>query len=140
MLIRIYNDELVEFPDDLAARILATPIMDEDVPDYSIEEVNALIHGVLGALFEEELTLEQNIAEVRNIYAPQCPASASNLEKAFALIRNYNEKIAVDDIARVRADLAFPFGGNNYKSNHGYVIDQSSKPGVMDLQSNPILD
>lgn len=108
MLIRIYNDEIVEFPDDLAARILAIPIVDEDVPDYSIEEVNALIHGVLGALFEEELTLEQNIAEVSDIYAPQCPVSAANLEKAFALIRNYNENIAVADIACVSADLIFP--------------------------------
>ncbi len=128
MLIKIYNDELVEFPDDLAARILATPLLDEDVPDYPIEEVNALIHGVLGALFEEEWTLEQNIAEVRDIYAPQRIPSATNLEKALALIRHYNENIAVEDIAWVSADLVFPCGGNNYKPKPGYVINQGAKP------------
>ncbi len=130
MLIKIYNDELVEFPDDLAARILATPLLDENVPDYSIEEINALIHGVLGALFEEEWTLEKNIAEVRDIYAPQRIPNAANLEKALALIRHYNENIAVEDIAWVSADLVFPCGGNNYQVKHSYVIDQAPNPTV----------
>lgn len=118
MLIKIYNNKLVEFPDDLAARILATPLMDEDLADYSIEEVNALIHGVLGALFEEEWTLNQNIAEVRSIYAPQRAPSAANMEKAHALIKHYNDNIGLEDIAWVSADLAFPCGGNNYQTNH----------------------
>lgn len=110
MLIKIDNDELVEFPDALAAQILASPIVVQSVPDYSIEEVNAVIHGVLGALFEDELTLDQNIQAVQAIYEAQHPASAGNLAKAMGLIQNYNDNIAVKDIAWVSQDLAFPFG------------------------------
>lgn len=144
MLIRIYNDQIVEFPDDLAAVLLACPLIGSDVPDYSIEEVNAVIHSILGAFFEEEFTLEQNIAAIREIYAPQCPPVAANLKKAFSLIMSYNENIAMDDIAHVGADLVFPCGGNNYKPNHGNVIDQSPNPDAdtaapMDLQGGPVL-
>jgi hypothetical protein len=130
MLIKIHNDELVEFPDALAAQILATPIVAKTVPDYSIEEVNAVIHGILGALFEDELTLEQNIQAVRAIYDAQGPASAANLAKATGLIRNYNENIAVEDIAWVSADLAFPFGGNNYQSKNDCVNDHAPALGT----------
>ncbi len=128
MLIKIYNDELVEFPDELAALTLIDIGFDHDTPNYSLEEVNAVVHGVLGTFFEEGLTLEQNIAEVKDIYAAQRPPSAANLEKALALIRHYNENIAVEDIAWVSADLVFPCGGNNYKPKPGYVIDQAAKP------------
>lgn len=129
MLIKIHNDELVEFPDALAAQILASPIVAQSVPDYSIEEVNAVIHGVLGALFEDELTLAQNIQAVQAIYSAQHSVSAANLAKAMALIQNYNENIAVKDIASVSPELAFPFGGNRYPPNSNCVIDLAATPG-----------
>ncbi len=132
MLIKIYNDELVEFPDELAALVLTNPVFDQNVPDYSLEEVNAVVHGVLGTYFEEGFTLEQNIAEVRDIYASQRTPSAANLAKALALIRHYNQNIAVEDIARVRADLVFPCCGNNYKHKSGEVMDQVPKPESME--------
>lgn len=130
MLIKIYNDELVEFPDELAALVLTNPVFDQDLPDYSLEEVNAVVHGVLGTFFEESFTLEQNIAEVKDIYASQRAPSAANLEKALAMIRHYNENIAVEDIAWVRAELVFPCGGNNYQTNHSRVIDQAPNATV----------
>ncbi len=114
MLIKAYNNTLLEFPDDLAALILADPVGGQDVPDYSIEEINAIIHGVLGALFEEELTLEQNIALVSTSYSQQNPVDDKNLEKAFSLVQHYNQNIQLAEIAQVSPDLAFPCGGNVY--------------------------
>jgi hypothetical protein len=132
MRIKIYNDELVEFPDELAALVLINPVFDQDVPHYSLEEVNAVVHGVLGTYFEEGFTLEQNIAEVRDIYTSQRTPSAANLAKALALIRHYNQNIALEDITRVRADLVFPCGGNNYKPKSGEGMDQVPKPDSME--------
>ncbi len=128
MLIKIFNDEPVEFPDNLAALTLIDLFFGHDVPAYSLEHVNALVHRTLKAFFEETLTLEQNIAAVRSIYASQRAPSAAKLEKALTLIRHYNENIAVEDIARVRPDLIFPCD-DEYNPIPGYTIDQPHQAG-----------
>ncbi len=131
MLIKIYNDELVQLPDDLATLILASPLVGNDVPNYTLEEVNAVVHGILGTFFEEEATLAQNIAEVREIYAARPAPCHANLEKAAALIANYNQQIAPADIGRVSDYLVFPCGGNDYPAHRGYVIEQvATAPAV----------
>lgn len=97
MLIRLVNGELVAYPDDVVALMLADPTYG-DTPDLSVDEANCLIHAMIGTFFNEELTLEQNIQKIRDIYASLASPSASNLEKAHAQIRRYTENIALADI------------------------------------------
>ena len=97
MLIRLANDDLVEYPDELGALVLASPRYG-DVPDFSLEELNCLISGALGILFDESLSLEQNIAEAKEHHSKWGNPSPANLEKAQALIKYYKENIALEDI------------------------------------------
>ena len=97
MLIRLANDDLVEYPDELGALVLAAPRYG-DVPDFSLEELNCLISGALGILFDESLTLAQNIAEAKAHHSKWGMPTAANLAKAHALIKYYKENIALADI------------------------------------------
>ncbi|WP_338848058.1 hypothetical protein V8J88_04490 [Massilia sp. W12] len=97
MLIRLANDDLVEYPDELGALVLADPSCG-DVPDFSLEELNCVISGALGVMFDESLTLEQNIADAMAEYTQWGTPSAANMEKARRLIKYYKEKIALEDI------------------------------------------
>lgn len=97
MKIRLANDDLVEYPDELGALVLADPACG-DVPDFSLEELNCVISGALGVLFDESLTLEQNIEEAWREYTQWGAPSAANLQKARALIKYYKENIALESI------------------------------------------
>ncbi len=104
MLIRLDNDELVEYPDELGALVLADP-RDGDVPDFSLDVLNALISSSLGMLFDKSLALEQNIAEARAHYTAWGSPSSANMEKARALIASYNRNTALEDIGYSDSEL-----------------------------------
>ncbi len=110
MLIRLANDALVEYPDELGALVLADP-SNGDVPEFSLEELNCVISGALGVMFDESLTLEQNIAEARIEYTKWGNPSAANMEKAHALIKSYKENIAAEDIGYSDSALVNSFYG-----------------------------
>jgi hypothetical protein len=131
MLIRLANDDLLEYPDDLGALVLADPTQG-DVPDFSLEELNCLISGALGMLFDEGLTLEQNIEQAREHYTRWGSPSAANMEKARAQIKNYKENIAEKDIGYSDRELINEFYGIQSSSRKfdDNVIDEAPRSVV----------
>jgi hypothetical protein len=132
MLIRLPDGELVDYPDDVVALMLADPTYG-DTPDLSVDEANCLIHAMIGTFFNPELTLEQNIQKVKDIYAPLASPSPSNLEKAHAQIRHYTENIALADIGYSDNDTinsVFHFQSSTKKPEDSKVIDHESDPGT----------
>ena len=128
MLIRIDNEELVEFPDDLVAMMLAAPVVGDqsDDPDLSIEELNCLIHGMLGSLSKEGNTHEQDIDNIREYCSLMGNPTDANLEKARAQVKFYNETLTPSEIGRsdretIRA--VFGFHSNTGKTDDGNIID-----------------
>ncbi len=100
MLIRYHNNELVEYPDDLIVLMLASPLHGDldDESDWSIKELNCLIHAMLGTGCDETLSLEQNIEKIRTIYERFGQPTAANLARAQALVQFYNETLSADEI------------------------------------------
>lgn len=97
MLVRLDNNELVEYPDEVGALLLADPAHG-DVPDYSLEEINCLISGGFAALYDVALTLEQNIEQAKEHYTMWGNPTTSNMEKALAQIKYYKENVAPSDV------------------------------------------
>lgn len=95
MLIRYFDGGLRDIPDELAIAILADPSSDEDISEYTSHWVNVIIHGVLGTLFDEETSFENNVANsLRELETP----SEENKLQAIKLIRSYNIDIKDSDI------------------------------------------
>ncbi|WP_338847746.1 hypothetical protein V8J88_03250 [Massilia sp. W12] len=90
MLIRLANDALVEYPDELGILVLADPSQG-DVPDFTLEELNCLISGALGMLYDESATLQQNIHAAQIHFSKWGIASPANLEKARTLLEVYKQ-------------------------------------------------
>lgn len=105
MLVRLANGDLLEYPDELGALALADPSQG-DVPDFSLEDLNLLISGGLGVFYDEELTLEQNIAWATEHYTKWGKPTAANMEKALAQIKYYKENLAPADVGYVDVELA----------------------------------
>ena len=97
MLIRLANDDLVEYPDELGALVLADPRFG-DVPNYTLEELNYLISFSLAILWDDSLTLAQNIAKAREDSNRWAQPSAANMEKAHAMIQFYKKNVAEKDV------------------------------------------
>ncbi|WP_338849672.1 hypothetical protein V8J88_11495 [Massilia sp. W12] len=97
MLIRLANDNLVEYPDELGALVLADPGFG-DVPDYTLEDLNYLISFSLAILWDDSLTLAQNIAKASEDCSHWAQPSAANMEKARAMIQFYKDNVAEKDI------------------------------------------
>lgn len=125
MLIRLISLELIEYPDELGALVLADPTQG-DVPDFSLEEVNLLVNGVLVMLFDENLTLEENIEQAREHCTMWGTPDAANLEKALAQIKHYNENMALKDIGYSDRDLVLDAYGiqRSHPRSTENVIDQ----------------
>jgi hypothetical protein len=68
MLIRFGNDELVEYPDELGVLVLAEP-SHGDVPDFSPDELNCVLNCNLGVIYDESMTLDENIQKAREFYS-----------------------------------------------------------------------
>jgi hypothetical protein len=104
MLVRLDNNELVEYPDEVGALLLADP-SEGDVPDFSLEELNCLISGGFAALYDEELTLEKNIEHAIEHYTRWGKPTESNLEKARQQIKYYKENIAPDQVVSMDVEV-----------------------------------
>lgn len=131
MLIRLANDDLVEYPDELGALVLAEPIHG-DVPDFSLEELNCVINCNLGMIFDDELTLEQNIDKAREFYSMWGQPDAANLEKALALVKQYTENIALKDIGYIDKELLNDFYGiqsNRPRSTENVIAQEMHEVG-----------
>ena len=142
MLIRSHINELLEYPDDLVAMMLASPFHGDldDESDWSIQEINCLIHAMLGAAFDETLTLEQNIEKIRHVYAPFGEPPAANLKRAQALVRLYNENLPVEEIGRVDSETiraVFPFQNTAHIVEAENVLEQTLKP--VDTAAVPVI-
>lgn len=118
MLVRLDNNELVEYPDELGALLLEDP-SEGDVPDFSLEELNCLISGGFAAIYDEGLTLEENIEYAIEHYTRWGKPTAHNLEKARAQIKYYKENIAPADV--VSMDFEFDKETGELQSNKGAV-------------------
>ncbi len=104
MLIRLASGDLVEYPDELGALALDDPFSDE-VPAFSLEDLNLVLSGGFGMLFDEELSLEQNIEKAHEQYTRWGKLTANNMDKALAQIKFYNENVAPADVGYVDLEL-----------------------------------
>ena len=121
MLIRLANDDVVEYPDELGILVLADPSCG-DVPDFSLEELNCVISGSLGVLYDESLSLDQNIAEARVECTKWGSPTPANLEKARVLIEYYNKNVARKDVGISDIELI--------KAAYGIVSPEQAKRKV----------
>lgn len=102
MLIRIETGELKAFPEDLAALILADPSCGEDdKPEFTADEVNALLHAILGTFARVEISFEENIERIRKRYESIKQPSEENLQLARVSIQTYVREIKGADIGMV---------------------------------------
>ncbi|MDP5209449.1 hypothetical protein [Microbulbifer sp. 2205BS26-8] len=105
MLIRIETGELIEFPEDLAALVLIDPLSDgDDQPIFTAEEVNLLLHSIVGTHYDPELSREDNIKEIEELYGQFKPPSAQTLRLAQQSIRAYVREIKRDEIGMVNRE------------------------------------
>ena len=78
MLIRLNNDILNEIPDEIGILILADPSYGNAIPDLTPQDVNVLIHGILGALFDSSVSLDENMEKIVELYSEIPEPSESN--------------------------------------------------------------
>jgi hypothetical protein len=125
MLIRIITLELIEYPDDLGALVMADVIQADEQP-FSLEEVNLIVNGVLVLIYDEALPLEENISHARAHCARWGTPDVTVLQKGFEHIKHYNENMAIEQIGYSSQELI-----DNYyrlepsRKTKPYTIDQS---------------
>ncbi|MBI3231054.1 MAG: hypothetical protein HYZ45_13040 [Burkholderiales bacterium] len=140
MLIRADNDELVEYPDDLIAMMLAAPVVGDKggSPNLSIAELHCLVHGMIGMLSAEGHTLEQNIENIREYCSMMGSPEPANLEKARAQITFYNENLTHSEIGysdRETLQSIFPFQQVCGKADDAKTIDLAQSD-IKNLSAN----
>lgn len=106
MLIRLDEGTLREFPDDLAALILADPSCGDDVAEFSVDDVNLLVHAVFGTLYDSTMSYEDNLRKARNACHMLGAPSEKTYQAALAAVRLYNQHIASDKIGAVSHEEA----------------------------------
>ncbi len=134
MLIRIITEELIEYPDELGALVLAestTP----DAPPIPLDEVNLVVNGVLGLIYKENFSLEENIKRAR-AHCTLCgtPDDVA-MEKALAQIKEYNEKVPTEEIGYSSQDLIEYYYLDPKPKIKPYTIDQD----LQEIGKTPIL-
>ncbi|WP_299947766.1 hypothetical protein [uncultured Microbulbifer sp.] len=106
MLIRVETGELIEFPEELAALVLIDPLSDgDDQPIFTAEEVNLLLHSIVGTHYDPNLSLKENIKHIEELYGQFKPPSAQTLHLAQQSIQAYVREIKEDDIGMVDSEL-----------------------------------
>lgn len=109
MEIKIDETTLIEFPDDLAALLIADPSYGDTAPEFGAQEVNILIHGLLASLYDVNRPLEQNIANIREQYGSIVQPVEVAIQTAIRSIHRYNAEISEEDIGLVNADDMLQF-------------------------------
>lgn len=130
MLVRLASGDLVEYPDEVGALALADPSQG-DVPDFSLEDLNLLISGGLGVLYDEALSLEENIVWAKEHYTKWGEPSASNMAKALAQIKFYKENVAPADVGFVDLELAkaaYGIQSSQRKPDDDFIENMPSPP------------
>ena len=110
MLIKANKDQYFVLPDDIAEMIIADPTADpsmEDVPDFSAQEINTLVHSSAGFMMDTNLTLEENFAMMRKDLKNRQQATEKNILKARTLIEKYNNEITINQIGVCDFDEIF---------------------------------
>lgn len=128
MLIRADDGELVEYPDDLIAMMLAAPVVGDQggYPNLSVAELHCLVHGMVGMLAGHGATLAQNIEHIREYCAMMGSPAHENLEKARAQVKFYNENLPQSEIGysdREAIGTVFPFQKTLSKPDEAHVVD-----------------
>jgi hypothetical protein len=116
MLVRVEDDLVVELPDDIGVLILSDPSYGDTLSDMTPHEVNVLIHGILGAFYEDDISIEENIVAIRTMYSSIESASDENKATAMAAVKSYNLKVEYKNVGIFQADELFQFensGENN---------------------------
>lgn len=104
MKIKIDDDHIQEFPDDVAALIIADPSYGDEIIDLNASEVNVLIHGVLASIYNPTLSFEENINNIKTRYMDTAKPNKEALNVALGLIEKYKIEIEDDDIGQVGFD------------------------------------
>lgn len=117
MLIRVSEEHLREFPDELAALILADPLCSDDECDFSVEDVNLLVHGIVGTHYDFSLSYESNIEKIEALYKSMGEPNNQTYLAAEKAIDLYNQSVESQDIGLVDKALIFSSSAPaNYKS------------------------
>jgi hypothetical protein len=125
MLIRIITLELIEYPDDLGALVMAD-VSRNDVPPFSLEEINLIVNGILGLLYDEDLTLEENISYARTHCGRWGTPDAAALQKGLEQIKHYNQNIPAEQIGYSSQELVeLYYHMEPPRTAKPYTIDQS---------------
>ena len=123
MLIRDLNGSIRELPEEVAELLLSDPSYDDDISDFTSDDVNILIHTLLSVYFEHEKTFEQTVVDIKNNFKDIGPISKEKLNTARVLIKKYNieipnEKIGmvdVEDMIQFHDPKDLPFGKTEQK-------------------------
>jgi hypothetical protein len=107
MLIRIHTNEIVDFPDELAALVLADPSSGDDSPEFTPDEVNVLIHGILGTFYDLSMSYSDNVNKISERYNSIPAPNDLNYSLALESIHSYNKEIEQSNIGLVEKDLLF---------------------------------
>lgn len=107
MLIRVNDNTLREFPDELAAIILTDPSCADNSLTFTAHEVNVLIHGIFGTYYDPSISYEKNIDKVRKIYLKLEKPTEEAYLLALEAIASYNHQINQDQIGLVNKEELF---------------------------------
>ncbi len=130
MLIRLASGDLVEYPDEVGALALADPSQG-NVPDYSLEELNLLISILLGMLFDESLTLEQNIEQAKEHFTKWGSPTEGNMQKAIDHIARYKENVEPANVGYSDVELikdVFCIPNRNSKFDDNVIENMPTTP------------
>jgi len=107
VLIRVGDKILREFPDELAALILADPSCDDGLSEFTANEVNVLIHGIFGTHYDPSVSYERNIEKISKIYFEIAKPSEESYLLAREAVNSYNQEISQEKIGLVDTDDLF---------------------------------
>lgn len=125
MLIRLTDFEVIEYPDELGALVMAD-LMRTDTAPFSLEEINLIINGVLAPLYSEARTLDENINYAREHCTITGMPDAITLQKGYEQIKRYNEGIPTSQIGYSSHELISEYYCTKpNRKEQPYTIDQN---------------
>lgn len=104
MKIKIDEKNVKEFPDNIAALMIADPSYGREIPDLSANEVNTLIHGILASIYDPSLNFEENLRNIEHRYSTISKPSSEAMSFALNLVDKYKDEIKESEIGMVSFD------------------------------------